>query len=315
VALGALVMIVAVALLAGVALLYLRPPGRESVAFETTDVSAISVGEDVRVAGIPVGKVTKLAIGPDRVRVYTEVRRGIFIGAESRVAVRMLTPVGGYAVAVLPEGDQPLGDAVIPADHVTVPYSVADVLQQAPQVTDNLSGGDIEADLAQIAEGLKHNSASVGSVISGLNSIATVLDKQRDQVRQVADLAAEYLRTFNGSRAFVFNLLRQIDIVESTYQQTHAGFNYAYYLLGDVLERIWPEERYYLNHKDELYAAVTQVRHAIGDLQNTLGPVLDRLRDTQRDLEGWLGPQGLRISGGTTILASQICVPTPGRTC
>lgn len=313
--LGAVVLAVAVALLAAAALVYLHPPGRESIAFETNDASAISVGEDVRVAGIVVGKVTGMSIEPDTVRVRADLQRGIFVGAQSRIDVRMLTPVGGYAVTVLPAGATSLGGTVIPADRVTVPYSVADVLQQVPPVTDNLDGGAIEADIQQIATGLEHNSASVASVVAGLNSIAGVMDQQRAQVRRVADLAAEYLQTFNGSRAFVFDLLRRIDIVESTYQQTHAGFNYAYTLLGDVFERIWPEERYYLDHKAELLAAVTAARDAIGAMQNALGPALDRLRDLRDRMAAWLGPDGLRALGGTTILASGICVPVAGRTC
>ncbi|MFZ2178016.1 MAG: mammalian cell entry protein, partial [Rhodococcus sp. (in: high G+C Gram-positive bacteria)] len=41
---------------------YLVPPGRGTVEFETYDAVSIAPGIDVRVAGLSVGKVSKLAI-------------------------------------------------------------------------------------------------------------------------------------------------------------------------------------------------------------------------------------------------------------
>jgi phospholipid/cholesterol/gamma-HCH transport system substrate-binding protein len=313
--LGGLVVIVALILLAAAAVLYLHPTGRKAMSFETTDAASLTVGEDVRVAGVPVGKVTKLSIRSAAVRVDTELDNDTFVGADSTVDVRMLTPVGGYAVTVVPIGDQPLGDAVIPADRVTVPYSIADVLAAVPHVTGNVDGTTIKADIDQVADGLRRNSASVSSLVAGLNSIATVMDAQRDQVDKTMALAAEYLQTFNGSREFVFHLLQQIDIVESTYDTSSAGFDESYVLLGDVMNRIIPEERFYLAHSQELVDAVAGARGAIGDFRKSLDPVLDQLRGLRAQLESWLTPQGLRALGGGTILATGLCIPVSGRTC
>lgn len=315
VVLGAVVVIVAVVLLVATAVVYLHPMGRKAISFETTDVASINVGEDVRVAGVPVGKITKLAIQPTAVRVVAEISEDTFIGTDSTVEVRMLTPVGGYAVTIIPVGNKPLGDAVIPVDHVTVPYSIADVLQAAPHVTDNVNGTTIEATIDQVAQGLQHNSASVGSIVAGLNSIATIMDQQRDQVEKTMALAAEYLKTFNGSREFVFQLLQKIDVVESTYDTNKVGFDYAYQMLGDVVVRLVPVEQFYRDHKEQLLAAINQARDAISNFEKSLDPVIGQLKGISGQLQSWLTPDGMRTLGGGTILATGICVPIPGRVC
>ena len=65
---GAVVLLVVVALLGTLAVIYLRPPGQKSITFEVTDASAIEPGEDVRVAGISVGKVSEVTLAPGSTR-------------------------------------------------------------------------------------------------------------------------------------------------------------------------------------------------------------------------------------------------------
>lgn len=312
---GSAVVLVAVIALAATTLLYVRPPGRKTVAFSTTDAASLNTGEEVRVAGIAVGKITKITIEPTTVRVEAQVDDSTFIGNDSRVDVRMLTPVGGYAVTIDPIGRTQLGDSVIPVDHVSVPYSIGDVLQAAPNVTDKVNGGTVDANIDQVSTALQHNSTSIASMISGMNSIATVMDHQREQVRRVMDMASEYLQTFNGSREFVFDLIRQVDVVLTTYDNVHDGFDRAYQLLGDVLYRVEPLERFYLEHKQQILAAVTQLRGSIADFQKNMGPAIDKLQTLRNRLSAWMTPQGMATIGGGTITAAQLCVPVPGRTC
>ncbi|MFE9322621.1 MlaD family protein [Nocardia sp. NPDC052278] len=314
--LGGTVVVVAVVVLIAAVAVYLHPFGRRTIAFETTDAASLTVGEEVRIAGVSVGKVAGLAIQPTTVRVDLSIDSDAFVGTDSLVDVRMLTPVGGYAVTLIPVGAKPLGShSVIPVEHVTVPYSIADVLQSAPNVTDKVDGGTIDANVDQLADALQHNPTSVKSIIDGLNSIATVMDRQRSQVHQIMNFGAEYLQTFNQSREFIFELLRQSEIVVSRYVATHEGFDEAYQRLGDILNRVQPFLEFYVGHKDELLAAVTKARDAIGDFQNILGPALDSMKALQAQLENWLGPDGLKAIGGGALLASNICIPTPGRTC
>ncbi len=312
---GTVVAVVAVLALVATAVLYTRPPGRTTVAFETTDVSAISTGQDVRVAGVSVGKVSKLELGDTSVKVSMEIEDDLMVGTESRVEVRMLTPVGGYAVTLFPVGRTPLGESVIPTGQVSVPYSIGDVLQAAPNVTDNVDGTDIDANLMQVADALQNNPGSIESIVSGMSAVARVMDEQRRQVHTVATLASEYLTTFNASREMVFDVLREIDIVFETYENTHAGFNEAYRLLGYVLMTVAPYSEYYLDNRDALESGITQVRSMIEEFNTTMGPSIEALAATRDQLAQWLTPEGIVAVGGGTLMASDICIPVPGRQC
>lgn len=313
--LGTLVLVVVVAALVATAVVYKFPTGQKTVTFESVDASAVREGQDVRVAGVSVGKVTKVDLQQDTVLVQAQIDGTTFVGADTRIEVRMLTPVGGYFVTVIPLGDVDLGVNVIPKDRVTMPYSIAEVLQAAPNVTDNVDGRTIQANIDQLADGLQHNSASVGTLVTGLDSVATVMSKQRDQVRTTLDLAEEFLNTFNGNREFIFSMIQRVEIVLATYYTYRDGFNETYKLLGDVLIRLIPLEEFHMNHKEETLAAVNEARDTFQGFQQSINPVIDQLSGLRNQLEALLTPDGVRELGGGKILASDICIPIPGRTC
>ena len=308
-------MVVVITVLVAVTVVYLRPPGRQTVDFVATDAAALSTGEDVRIAGVSVGKVARVALRPDHVLVSLSISDTDFVGDQSRVEVRMLTAVGGYYVTLVPLGTAPIGDQAIPADRVSLPYSISDVLQEAPQLTDKANPQTIEADLKQFTDGLAHNSASIGSLIKGLNTIAGIMAQQRDQVRSIMGLAAEYTQTINKNRTFVFDLIRRTQIVLNTFYNARDGFNLTYRLLGDVLMRLAPVEQFYLNHKLEIRAVVNQIRGAIRQFQSGFGPTIDQLNEVRSRLESWLTPDGIREVGNGIVLGSDVCIPVPGRNC
>lgn len=314
-AIGSVVVVSCLVVAAAIGIYYVAPVGTQTISFLTTDASSISVGQDVRVAGLSVGKVTEVDLGAEEVLVKAKVDNGIPIGDQTRVDVRMLTPVGGYAVTVVPAGRETGSALVIPANRVSVPYSIGDVIQAAPTVTDEVSGATIERNLAEVAEGLTHNAASVGAMVNGLQSLSRIMDKQRGQVARITQLSAEYLRTFKDNRDFVFDLIRRIEVVETTYHNNATAFNLAYKLIGRILVNLLPFDKFYLKHEAEIRDKIVELRDGIADFQRNLGPAIDRLQQIRIQLERWLTPAGMREVGAGSVRATDVCVPMPGRTC
>lgn len=314
-AIGTGVVVSCLIVAAAIGIYYVAPTGTRTISFLTTDASSISVGQDVRVAGLSVGKVTEVELGAEQVLVEAKVEDDISFGDQTRVEVRMLTPVGGYAVTVIPAGRENGSARVIPADQVSVPYSIGDVIQAAPTVTDEVDGETIERNITEVADGLTHNSASVGSMVDGLESLSRIMDKQRSQVARITRLSAEYLRTFNDNRDFVFDLIRRIEVVETTYHNNAAGFNRAYALIGKLMMDLLPFDKYYLAHEAELRDRISGLRDRIGEFGQNLGPAIDRLQQIRGQLERWMTPRGMQEVGAGAVRASDVCVPVPGRTC
>lgn len=314
-AIGVTALIISIIVVAVTVIVYLRPPGQQDVTFTTDDVASLKGGEDVRVAGVTVGKVDHISLKPDSVQVSLEIDDHTFMGDQTSVDVRMLTAVGGYYVTLLPQGEKPLGGSVISSERVTVPYSIADVLQRAPRVTDEIDGDRLDDNIKEIANGLSGKPDSVGSLIDGLDSIASVLDRQRHQVTTTLDLAQSYLQTFNNNKEYLFQLIKKIELVLARYNATWQGFNETYVLLGDVVARIGPIAWYYYENKDRLREAVTTLREGFKSMQDQMSPVIDQLGTILGTLKGIIGEGEAKELMGNVILATDVCVPLPGRRC
>ncbi|MGW9264319.1 MlaD family protein [Gordonia terrae] len=311
---GVVTLVVLVIVVVSVSTFYVVKPGRETITFTTRDAIALNRGDDVRVAGVSVGEVTGMHLERDRVRVDLAVEPGVKVGDRTRVEVRLLTAVGGYFVTVIPGGD-PKDDRVIPADRVTVPYTIADTLQELPRITDNVSGTPIDETLAEIGQGFAGSPQSIQSIIDGLDSLATVVGTQRQQIRSIGDMVSNYSKTFNESRAFVFELIRKINIVVQAYDTHVVAYGYALKKLGDVVLKLRPFAVYYNNHNDQLYNAIVRTQASVQVIKDSMEQTIDNLLPARQRLQSLVGTVADGQKTGFVIDGSRLCFPIPGRQC
>ncbi|WP_280436115.1 MlaD family protein, partial [Nocardia carnea] len=84
-------------LLAAIGAVYItRTNSGRSYSADMAEAGAIRPGDDIRLAGIAVGKVNSLTLLPDRVRMKFTVEDEVFVGDQTALDLRMLTIVGGY---------------------------------------------------------------------------------------------------------------------------------------------------------------------------------------------------------------------------
>lgn len=313
---GLLAVAVIAAVVVGVSYYYLSPPGRQQISFTTRDASSISGGENVRVAGVSVGKVERVTLGDKDIRVTLDVDSAVRIGDATRVKVQLLTAVGGYFISLIPGGKVTGDSGHIAADRVSVPYTIADTLQELPRITGNVTGQPIDQSLQQVADGLSQVNPSIRNAIDGLQTLSTVMDDQRVQVRSVLDMASEYLTTFDNSRDFVFELIRKVNIALSQYYTYRAGFSQAYKGLGGVLERVGVLARFYLNHTDQVYPTVVAARDTLKRLGDTTSGFINQLVPLREQLMRLVAPANAADQNAEFVLdATSMCLPVPGRTC
>ncbi len=313
--LGALLLVVILGAIA--AYVYISPPGTKEIRFFARDSVSISKGENVRVAGISVGKVSRVALKKDAVEVTAKIEDSIRLGDASRVEVRLLTAVGGYSVNLIPAGEGNIGSEPIPVARVTVPYTVADTLQALPRVTENVQGAPINEVLDQVSTGFQAQSQSIRKLLSGAQSVTTILDQQRTQVRSILGMVSEYSATFAASRQLLFQTVDKVNTVLSSFYVYRDGFSEAYRQMGLVIRQLAVLSTYYLNHKDEVYAAVRQMQSAAKQMSDGMSGLIDQLEPVVKQLNAAAVP--LASTGdarsGFVLDMSNVCIPVGGRTC
>jgi phospholipid/cholesterol/gamma-HCH transport system substrate-binding protein len=307
----ALVMVAVLALTA--AAVYVSPPNQRSVLFYTDDAASVRPGDDVRIAGIAVGKVEDLAIEADQVKVHATVDKDAFVGDQSQIQVRMLTVVGGYYVNLVSLGNKPLGQQPIPLQRVTMPYNLMKTLADSTKVTEHVDPKPIRESLDEIQAGLKGaNVDTLTSVIKAGDALTETIDRQRGQVSQILNLSDEYIESLANYRDKLKELVSNISILEQTLVLYGKGFGSAMSGMGDIGDAfLVPFGKFWVNHREEFIQKVREwqdrVRRWVDD-NSRLVPRLRRIRDK---IERVLDAQNARPE----LLATDLCIPMPGSPC
>ncbi|MGH3556397.1 MAG: MlaD family protein [Mycobacterium sp.] len=307
---GALALATVVALVAG--WLYISPPAQKIVTFYTEDAASARPGDQVRIAGITVGKVKNLALENNLVRVRTQVDNDAFVGDQSQIEVRMLTVVGGYYVNVVSLGDAPLGAKPIPVERVTMPYNLMRTLADSNKITENVNAKPLNQSLNQLQRGLKgSNVESLSAIIDAGNSLMSTIEKQRGQITAILNLSDEYIHALSNFGDQLKQLVRKTAILEQTLIIYGEGFASAIKGMGDILDALAPVGYFYQNHRDEFLEKVRYTQEKARYWADRSGVIIRALRLVRRKIERVADAQ----NAPPELLATDLCMPIPGSPC
>ncbi|WP_245718431.1 MlaD family protein [Nocardia miyunensis] len=282
---------------------------------EVTDAQSVRTGDDVRIAGIPVGKVTSVALLRDRVRMKFTVQNGVFLGDQTTLGIRMLTIVGGYYVAVEPAGTQPLGSKVIPAQRVILPYNLTQAFQDAITPIQNADGDVIRQDLAALSSSVNASPDALRVAIRAAGDLTGIMDRQNADISRTLSMADEYLTALNKNADVLVRLLTTFRTLEVLVANNRDQLNQALHWLAEVVQDFSPFGRAW---DRSLKARAQPLADAIPKLQE-LGGKMNALLDSLRTLEQRLVPF-TQSGNGVTVdqsaaTTTDICVPIPGGGC
>ncbi|MGY4709659.1 MlaD family protein [Mycolicibacterium sp. CBM1] len=308
---SALVLLTVLAVTA--AAVYVNPPGRTTIAFYTDDVASIKAGEDVRIAGVTVGKVKDLSLEADQVKVRATVDKEAFVGDQSQIEVRMLTVVGGYYVNLISLGDKPLGQQVIPRERTVMPYNLMRALADSTKVTDGVNPRPIRESLDELQAGLTGtNLDALTAVVDAGTTLTETIDRQRGQISQILDLSDEYIEALSNYRGKLTELVDKLAILEQTLVLYGKGFAGALKGMGDIADAfLVPYGRFWVNHREDFILKVREWQDRVRRWADNNSRIVPRLRRVRDKIERVLNAQNARPE----LLATDLCIPLPGSPC
>lgn len=182
------------------------------------DVTGLLKDDNVKVAGVRVGKVTGVRIEKGKAVVRFAVRDGIKLPTDTEAAVRWRNLLGqryvylypGSGSTVLGDGDRvqrtrsviDLGELFNRLGPIVQAIDPAQVNTFLDAVTGALDGNQAKLsraldDLAAVASGLATRDEAIGRMIENLNTVAGTITSRDQQIRVVLDNLVELTQAFS----------------------------------------------------------------------------------------------------------------------
>jgi phospholipid/cholesterol/gamma-HCH transport system substrate-binding protein len=155
------------------------------------DASGLAPGNEVRVAGVKVGKVTAVELArtgaSTYVRVGFEVDDGaVRLGRDTEATIRIKTVLGQKFLALAPAGPGRLPDgAQIPLAHTASPFDVVQAVSGLAGTLDQIDVKQLAAAFTVLSQTFADTPASVQASLTGLSRLSQTVASRDAELRDL----------------------------------------------------------------------------------------------------------------------------------
>ena len=152
-----------------------------------SEAAGLVPSNEVRVAGVKVGKVTKVALAGDHVQVSFRVKDA-WLGDQTTAAIRIKTLLGQKYLALDPQGSAALDPGTtIPKQRTMSPFDVTEAFNGLASTVGQIDTKQLADSFEVLSNTFKDSPSNVKGALDGLSSLSRTISS-RDQ--QLATLLA-----------------------------------------------------------------------------------------------------------------------------
>jgi len=230
--------------------------GGTSYAADFSEAAGLVPGNEVRVAGVKVGKVTKVKLNGDKVRVTFKVKDA-WVGDRTTAMIRIKTLLGQKFLALDPQGSAPLspGDP-IPKERTLAPYDVNEAFNGLATTVGQIDTKQLADSFTVLSDTFKNSPEHVRGALDGLSALSKTISSRDEQLAKLLANTRQLTKTLADRNAEFEKLLADGNL-----------------LLGELRKR-----------REAISALLTGTRDLarelsglVQDNQNQLKPALDQL--------------------------------------
>ena len=161
--------------------------GGDEYKAEFSEAAGLKTSDEVRIAGVKVGKVLGMELARDRVVVRFRMK-GADVGTRTRADIRIKTVLGRKFMSLTPEGDGTLQPgATIPLDRTSSPYDVAAAFQGLSATVGEIDEDQLAEAFTTLADTFRDTPDEVRGTLTGLSRLSrTIASRDADLKRLLA---------------------------------------------------------------------------------------------------------------------------------
>ncbi len=187
--------------------------------------AGLSPGNEVRVAGVIVGRVTGISLAGNKVAVAFKVK-GTWVGSQTTAAIRIKTLLGDKFLALNPAGKQAQDPGQpIPLSRTTSPYDVTQAFTGLGQEVSQINTVQLGKSLQTLAEAFSGTPPYTRSALRGLASLSHAVASRDAQLSGLLQGAKNVTGALAGEDATFAKLLGDGNLLLAELRQRQAAIH------------------------------------------------------------------------------------------
>lgn len=151
-----------------------------------SEAGGLKPNDEIRVAGVRVGKVDSIELDGNQVKVGFKIREKVNFGENSGAGVRVKTLLGDMFLELQPAGEgQMKAGATIPVDRTESPYDVVEAFEGLADTSANIDKDQLAAALTTLADLTRSTPEEFQAALTGVSDLSRNLAAKDERIESL----------------------------------------------------------------------------------------------------------------------------------
>ena len=179
-----------------------------------SEAGGLKPNDEVRVAGVRVGKVKSVDLDGDHVRVEFLVDRGVDFGSQTGADIRVKTLLGAMYLSLVPRGAGQLAEeSEIPEARTTSPYDVVDAFAGLADRSERIDTDQLAESLNTVADLTRNTPEEFQAALRGVSSLSANIAARDEQLNTLLTNLRKVSGVLGDRRQDIVKLMRDGDVL------------------------------------------------------------------------------------------------------
>ncbi len=179
-----------------------------------SEAGGLKANDEVRVAGVRVGKVQSVDLEDGEVKVTFRVKTDSGFGTETGAAIKVKTILGAMYLSLEPEGTGQLEDgSTIPVERTSSPYNVVDAFEGLAETSADIDTEQLTQSLTTLADLTRNTPEEFQSALSGVSRLSSNVAKKNDQINSLLKNLKRVSSVLDDRDQDIVKLMRDADVL------------------------------------------------------------------------------------------------------
>lgn len=179
-----------------------------------TESGGLKANDEVRIAGVRVGKVETVELAGDHVRVTFRVEDGAEFGTETAASIRVKTLLGAMYLALEPAGSGQLeAESEIPVERTTSPYDVVEAFSGLAETSEEIDTDQLAKSLTTLADLTRNTPDEFREALDGVSRLSANVAAKDEQINELLGNLEKVSTVLDERDQDILALMRDGDVL------------------------------------------------------------------------------------------------------
>jgi phospholipid/cholesterol/gamma-HCH transport system substrate-binding protein len=179
-----------------------------------SESGGLKANDEVRIAGVRVGKVESVALDGDHVKVTFRVENGADFGDDTRAAIKVKTLLGAMYLSLEPAGSGQMSEgAEIPVDHTSSPYDVVDAFSGLAETSEQIDTDQLAKSMTTLADLTRNTPEEFQGALKGVARLSSNIASRNDQINTLLGNLKRVSTVLDDRDQDIIGLMKDSDVL------------------------------------------------------------------------------------------------------